>query len=87
MKLIRLMTLAAASFIAGTTFAISDTPVSPAEAEKIKTALEAFGCTADEMEKSDGSVFAFEVDDAKCKDGEYDIKLDKDFKIIIMLRD
>jgi hypothetical protein len=29
MKLIRLMTLAAASFIAGTTFAISDTPVSP----------------------------------------------------------
>jgi hypothetical protein len=27
------------------------------------------------------------VDDAKCKDGEYDIKLDEDFKIIIMLRD
>jgi hypothetical protein len=53
----------------------------------IKTALEAFGCTADEMEKSESSVFAFEVDDAKCKDGEYDIKLDKDFKIIIMLRD
>jgi hypothetical protein len=87
MKLIRLMTLAAASFIAGTTFAISDTPVSPAEAEKIKTALEAFGCTAGEMEKGESNVFAFEVDDAKCKDGEYDIKLDKDFKIIIMLRD
>ena len=29
MKLIRLMTLAAATFIAGTTFAISDTSVSP----------------------------------------------------------
>ena len=70
MKLIRLMTLAAASCIAGTTFAISDTPVSPAEAEKIKTSLEAFGCTADEMEKSESSVLAFEVDDAKCKDGE-----------------
>jgi hypothetical protein len=51
MKLICLMTLAAATFIAGTTFAISDTPVSPTEAEKIKTSLEAFGCTADEMEK------------------------------------
>ena len=87
MKLIRLITLAAAGFIAGTTIAISDPPVSPAEAEKIKTALEAFGCTADEMEKAESSVFAFEVDDAKCKDGEYDIKLDKDFKIIIMLRD
>jgi hypothetical protein len=64
------MAVAAASFIAGTTFAISDTPVSPAEAEKIKTALEAFGCTADEMEKSESSVFAFEVDDTKCKDRE-----------------
>jgi hypothetical protein len=49
--------------------------------------LEAFGCTAGEMEKGESNVFAFEVDDAKCKDGEYDIKLDKDFKIIIMLRD
>jgi hypothetical protein len=37
MKLIRLMTLASATFIAGTTFAISDTLVSPTEAEKIKT--------------------------------------------------
>ena len=46
------MAVAAASFIAGTTFAISDTPVSPAEAEKIKTALEAFGCTADEMRRA-----------------------------------
>jgi hypothetical protein len=31
-------------------------------------------------------VFAFEVDDAKCKDGEYDIKLDMDFKIILCAR-
>jgi hypothetical protein len=29
----------------------------------------------------------FEVDDAKCKDGQYDIKLDKDFKLIAMTRD
>ena len=26
-------------------------------------------------------------DDAKCKDGQYDIKLDKDFKMIMMTRD
>ena len=68
MKLLRLITLAAASLIAGTTFAVSDTSVSPAEADKIKTALEAFGCTADGMEKGESSVFAFEVDDAKCKE-------------------
>jgi hypothetical protein len=53
-KLVRLLTLPAATFIAGTTFA--------------------------------DSVFAFEVDDAKCKDGEYDIKLDMDFKIILCAR-
>jgi hypothetical protein len=29
----------------------------------------------------------YEVDDAKCKSGEYDIKLDKNFNVIIMLRD
>jgi hypothetical protein len=27
------------------------------------------------------------LDDAKCKDGQYDIKLDKDFKMIAMTRD
>jgi hypothetical protein len=29
----------------------------------------------------------FEVDDAKCREGQYDIKLDKDFKVIVMTRD
>jgi hypothetical protein len=63
-------------------------PDSPRGPPPVKPCLlEAFGCTADEMGKGESSVFAFEVDDAKCKDGEYDIKLDKDFKIIIMLRD
>jgi hypothetical protein len=89
MKFTRIIALAAAGFIGSSTFAISDdTPVSPAEAEKIKAALEAFGCTADKMEKeSEDSALPYEVDDAKCKGGEYNIKLDKDFKVIIMLRD
>ena len=30
------------------------------------------------MEKeSEGNAFSFEVDDAKCKDGEYDVKLER----------
>jgi hypothetical protein len=29
----------------------------------------------------------FEVDDAKCKGGQYDIKLDKDFNVTVMTRD
>jgi hypothetical protein len=63
-----LMAFAAAGFIGSTTTALADTPVSPAEAEKIKAALEAMGCTGGKMEKeSEGNAFAFEVDDAKCK--------------------
>jgi hypothetical protein len=50
--------------------------------------LEALGCTGGKVEKEDeGSTFSYEVDDAKCKSGEYDIKLDKNFNVIIMLRD
>jgi hypothetical protein len=78
--------VAAASI--GSTATLADTPMTPAEQEKIKAAFEALGCTADEIEKEDeGSTFAYEVDNAKCKNGEYDIKLDKNFNVIIMLRD
>jgi hypothetical protein len=68
-------------------FAIADTPVSPAEAEKIKAAIEVLGCTGGKMEKETEGSGYFEVDDARCRDGQYDIKLDKDFKVIVMSRD
>jgi hypothetical protein len=61
--------------------------VTPAEAEKIKAALEVLGCTDGKMEKETEGSGYFEVDDAKCKDAQYDIKLDKDFKMIAMTRD
>ena len=76
----------AAALLSGT-LALADTPVSPAEAEKIKAALAALGCTGGKMEKETEASGTFEVDDAKCKDGQYDIKLDKDFKLIAMTRD
>jgi hypothetical protein len=86
MKFILIALVAAASI--GSTATLADTPMTPAEQEKIKAALEALGCTADEIEKEDeGSTFAYEVDNAKYKNGEYDIKLDKNFNVIIMLRD
>jgi hypothetical protein len=55
--------------------------VTPAEVEKIKAALD--GCTDGKIEKETEGSGRFEVDDAKCKDGQYDIKLDKDFKMIM----
>jgi hypothetical protein len=76
----------AAAFVSST-FALADTPVTPAEAEKIKAALEVFGCTGGKMEKETEASGYFEVDDVKCKDGQYDIKLDKDFKVMAITRD
>jgi hypothetical protein len=87
MKFIQIA-LAAAGIIGSATALLADTPVTPAEEEKIKAALEAFGCTGGKIEKEDeDSTLLYEVDDAKCKSGEYDIKLDKNFNVIIMLRD
>jgi len=79
--------MAFAATLASSTFALADPPVTPAEAEKIKAALEVPGCTDGKMEKETEDSGCFEVDDAKCKDGQYDIKLDKDFKMIAMTRD
>ena len=85
MKFIRIaMALAAAGTIASTSALLADTPVTPAEAEKIKATLEAWG---GKMEKETEGSGYFEVDDAKCRDGQYDIKLDKDFKVTSMTRD
>ena len=76
-----------AGFVGSASALLADTAVTPAEADKIKAALEALGCTGGKMEKETEGSGYFEVDDAKCKDGQFDIKLDKDFKVIVMTRD
>ena len=75
-----------AALVSGT-FALADTPVTPAEAEKIKAALQGLGCSGGKMEKETEASSYFEIDDAKCRDGQFDIKLDKDFKLVVMTRD
>jgi hypothetical protein len=88
MKFIRLaMALAAAGIMATTSVVLADSPVTPAEAGKIKAALEAWGCTGGKMEKETEGSGYFEVDDAKCKEGQYDFKLDKDFNVTVITRD
>jgi hypothetical protein len=67
--------------------ALADKPVTLAEAEKIQAALKASGCSGGEMEQETEAPGVYEVDDAQCADGQYDIKLDKDFKIISIRRD
>lgn len=79
--------MALVAVLVGTSFALADTPVSPANAEKIKATLQAWGCSGGKMEQETEGTSVYEVDDAKCKDGQYDIKLDKDFKVLVITRD
>lgn len=71
-------------------FAEDDVKPTEAEAKSIAAALEALGCKGyDEMEKEtkkDGS-YHYEIDDTVCADGQQDIKLDKDFKVISRSKD
>ena len=39
------------------------------------------------MEKETEATGVYEVDDGKCSDGQYDVKLDKDFRVIVITRD
>ena len=62
-----------------------DDKVPAAEVEKIEAALTALGCSGfEELEKEDNGIY--EVDDAKCKMGTVDIKLDKDYTVILISR-
>jgi len=65
---------------AGSAMAKED-KASKEEAAKVLAAIKEIGCeaAADEVEKENSG--GFEVDDANCKIGQYDIKLTKDFNI------
>lgn len=78
----------AASLAFGAGAALADEKPSAAELEKITAAAKAWGCSGGEVEKESESSGLYEIDDAKCSDGKkYDLKLDKDFKIISVTAD
>ena len=74
--------LFALAFALSGSAALADSPVKDADAAKIKAALTAVGCEGGKYEQETEATGLFEVDDAKCKDGQFDFKLDKDFKIV-----
>jgi hypothetical protein len=79
--MIRASILALILAVSGTV-AMADSPVSEADSAKIKAALEGVGCEGGKYEQETEATGVFEVDDAKCKDGQFDFKLDKSFKIL-----
>ena len=64
---------------AGTSYA--DRDATPEETAKVAEALKAMGCTSfDDVDVDDNTVY--EVDDAICEDGKYDIDLDMQLTVI-----
>jgi predicted outer membrane protein len=62
-----------------------DAKVPAAEVEKIEGVLSTLGCKGYEgIEKEDAGVY--EIEDAKCAMGTMDIKLDKDYTVILISR-
>ena len=49
--------------------------------------MQAWDCSGGKIEQESEGTGVFEVDDAKCKDGQYDLKRDKEFKVISITRD
>lgn len=58
---------------------------SEAEAAAINATLAKLGCKADEIEKE--APGRFEIDDATCEMGQYDFKLDGDYRVVLMSLD
>ena len=81
----RLIIVAAAFAFAAPAFA--DEKVSEEEAKALTAAAAAYGCSGGEMEKGSEGTGVFEIDDAKCKDGQFDMKFDTEYKLIDMDRD
>lgn len=55
------------------------------EAAKVTEAIAKVGCKAEEIEKESANLF--EIDDAQCEIGQYDIKLNAEYKITVMTID
>ena len=69
------------------TAALADSKPSDAEAGKIKAALSDWGCDGGTFEKETEATGMFEVDDAKCKGAQYDMKLDSAYNVISISAD
>ncbi|HZP10139.1 hypothetical protein [Methyloceanibacter sp.] len=85
----KMFALALAMALGCTTFAFAedddDDKVPAAEVAKIEETLNTLGCSGyDDLKKEQEGIY--EIDDAKCKMGTMDIKLDKDYTVILISR-
>ena len=80
--------IAAAAVLTLATPAFADTPLTDEETTKAVAAAAAWGCEGGKWEKETEATGVYELDDAKCKDGNnYDLKFNSDFKLLIISAD
>jgi hypothetical protein len=79
------LALVFAAGVAGIAFA--DDKPSDDEVAKIKAAVEQFGCSGGTYEKESEGTGVFEAEDVKCKAGQYDFRLTKDFQVFAITVD
>lgn len=79
--------IAAGAVFAMSLPALADMPLSEDEMKSATAAATALGCEGGKWEKETEGTGVFELDDAKCKNGAYDLKFDKDFKLLNMSAD
>ncbi len=76
------LALTTAVLLLASSGAMADDKPSADEAAKIAATAKAWGCEGGQAEKEGEGTGVFELNDAKCADGNnYDIKLDKTFKV------
>ena len=84
----RTFAIAAAVMMAlGSTAAFADSDPTAEDVEKIKAAVAEWGCEGGDYEKESEGTGVFEAEDVKCKSGQYDFRLDKDFKVFAIIKD
>jgi hypothetical protein len=71
----------------GSSAAFADEKVSDDEAAKIKETVAAWGCEGGTYEKESEGTGVYEAEDVKCKSGQYDFRLEKDFKVFSITKD
>jgi hypothetical protein len=80
--------LAACAVFALSAPVFADAPLSEEEQKKANAAAMTWGCEGGKWEKEVEGTGVFELDDAKCKDGaNYDLKFDKNFKLLDITAD
>ncbi|WP_295557434.1 hypothetical protein [uncultured Hyphomicrobium sp.] len=82
----RMLAVAAALAFCSSAALADDKPTDD-EAAKIKEAVAAWGCEGGSYEKESEGTGVYEAEDVKCKQGQYDFRLEKDFKVFSITKD